>query len=108
MPLILTALAAGLGIDQLNSVILSWLLTSLLLNLLYFMTGAAVGMITGMTTLQGVLSYILLLLPSGLSMLLLDNMSRYIHGFAVDYYFDKTQDLIPGWYLQALSNPAKS
>lgn len=100
-PLILTALiswalVAGLGIEHVNSTdILSWLSISLLINLLFFMSSVAVGMITGMTTLQGVLSYILLLLPSGLSVLLLDNMRKYIYGFAYDYYFEKIEKLSP-------------
>ncbi|MCG9968956.1 DUF6449 domain-containing protein [Pelotomaculum terephthalicicum JT] len=99
-PLILTALiswalAAGLGINEINGAILSWLYISLLINLLFFMTSAAVGMITGMTTLQGVLSYILLLLPSGLSLLLLHNINRYIYGFAYDYYLEKIEKLSP-------------
>lgn len=92
VPLILTALiscalVAGLGIADVNGInILTWLSNSLLINLLFFICSAAVGMITGMTTLQGVLSYILLLLPSGLSVLLLHNLNQYIYGFARDYY----------------------
>jgi len=98
VPLILTALisralVAGLGIEHVD--ILSWLSISLLINLLFFMTSAAVGMITGMTTVQGVLSYILLLLPSGLSVLLLNNMSKYVYGFAYDYYLEKIEKLSP-------------
>lgn len=101
VPLILTALiswalVAGLGIQDINSTeILSWLAIGLLINFLFFMCSAAVGMITGMTTLQGVLSYILLLLPSGLSLLLLHNMSKYIYGLAFDYYSDKIEKLSP-------------
>jgi len=100
MPLTLTALiswalVSGLGIEQLNGIILSWLFISLLINLLFFMTSVAVGMITGMTTLQGVLTYILLHLPSGLSVLLLNNMHKYTYGFAYDYYLGKIEKLSP-------------
>ncbi|MDD4237257.1 MAG: DUF6449 domain-containing protein [Desulfotomaculaceae bacterium] len=101
VPVILTALiswalVAGLGIEQVNSAnILAWLLISLTINLLCFICSVAVGMITGMTTIQGVLSYILLLLPSGLSILLLYNMSKYIYGFPYDYYYDKITSLSP-------------
>jgi hypothetical protein len=92
IPLIITALVswatvAGLGIDTVSGLnILTWLGISLLFNLLFFMTSAAAGMITGMSTVQGVLSYILLLLPSGLIELLLHNMEMYAYGFAYDYY----------------------
>ena len=92
VPLIITALVswatvAGLGIETVSGLnILTWLGISLLFNLLFFMTSAATGMITGMSTVQGMLSYILLLLPSGLLELLLHNMKMYTYGFAYDYY----------------------
>jgi len=101
LPVILTALiswalVAALGVENIKSTdILDWLLISLLFNLLFFMCSVAVGMITGMTALQGVLSYILLLLPSGLSLLLVHNISKHIYGFAYDYYFDKIGKLSP-------------
>jgi ABC-2 type transport system permease protein len=92
VPLILTALVSwalvsGLGIEDVNGInILTWLANCLLLNLLFFICSVAVGMVTGMTTMQGVLSYILLFLPSGLSILLLHNLNQYVYGFAYDYY----------------------
>lgn len=101
VPLLLTALVswalvAGLGIEGVKgSNILTWLSNSLLINLLFFICSVAVGMVTGMTTMQGVLSYILLLLPSGLSVLLLHNLNQYIYGFALDYYFPKIEKLSP-------------
>ncbi len=101
VPLILTALiswalVARLGIEHVNGTdILAWLFISLLINLLLFMTSVASGMVTGMTTIQGALSYIFLLLPSGLSLLLLHNMSRYIFGFPYDFYFGKIDKLSP-------------
>ena len=75
VPLILTALVSwalvsGLGIDDVKGInILTWLANCLLFNLLFFICSVAVGMVTGMTTMQGVLSYILLFLPSELSIL---------------------------------------
>jgi ABC-2 type transport system permease protein len=92
VPLIITALVswavvAGLGIESVSGLrILIWLASALLFNLLFFMTSVAVGMITGMSALQAILSYILLLLPTGLLELLLHNMKMYIHGFAYGYY----------------------
>lgn len=101
VPLILTALVtwalvAGLGIEHVNGTdILSWLAVSLLTNLLFFICSVAVGMITGMSTVQGVLSFILLLLPSGLSLLLLNNMSKYIYGLPYGFYYDNITHLSP-------------
>ncbi len=92
VPLIITALVswaviAGLGIETVSGLhILTWLGISLLFNLLFFMTSVATGMITGMSAVQGVLTYILLLLPTGLLELLLHNMKMYTHGFAYEYY----------------------
>jgi len=92
-PLIITALVSwalivGLGIANVsNMAILSWLGVCLLINLLFFMTSAAVGTVTGLSTVQGVLSYILLILPAGLSILLLHNLKMYAYGFAYDYYY---------------------
>ncbi|PKM76963.1 MAG: hypothetical protein CVU90_09510 [Firmicutes bacterium HGW-Firmicutes-15] len=92
VPLIITALVswaviAGLGIETVTGLhILTWLGISLLFNLLFFMTSVATGMFTGMSVVQGVLSYILLLLPTGLLELLLHNMKMYTHGFAYSYY----------------------
>jgi ABC-2 type transport system permease protein len=100
VPLILTALAtwalvAGVGIDVKGAHILTWLAVSLLMNLLFFICSVAVGMVTGITIVQGVLSYILLLLPSGLSMLLVYNLSKYVYGFPYDFYYDKITHLSP-------------
>jgi len=86
VPLMITALVswalvAGLAIPNVSgSDIFTWLAVSLLFNLLYFMTGVATGMFTGLLSVQAVLSYILLLLPTGLTMLLLHNMSMYTYG----------------------------
>ncbi len=105
------ALVAGLGIEGVNGAnILTWLSNSLLINLLFFICSVAVGMVTGMTTMQGVLSYILLLLPSGLSVLLLHNLNQYIYGFAYDYYFSsKIEYLSPLTRLTDISrNPFQS
>lgn len=94
VPLLITALVtwaivAGLPIENLSGQdILVWLGISVLINLLLFMTSVATGMITGMSSVQGVLSYILLFLPTGLSFLLLYNMQIYTFGFAYGYYVE--------------------
>jgi len=91
VPLLVTALVtwmvvARLPINLSGQDVLAWLGISMLMNLLLFMTSIAVGMFTGMTSVQGVLSYLLLFLPTGLSLLLLENLQIFTYGFAVDYY----------------------
>jgi len=92
VPLIITALVswavvAGLGIEFIQGKhILSWLSVCLLMNLVFFLSTVAVGMFTGLTTLQGLLTYILLLVPTGLSILLLHNLSMYVYGLPYDLY----------------------
>jgi len=101
VPLLLTALTtwalvAGLGIKQVfGNEILTWLGVSLLMNLLFFIVTVAVGMVTGMSSVQGVLSFILLFLPSGLSMLLLYNVGKFVYGFPYDYYLEQVTSLSP-------------
>src|SRR5690606_31648879 len=75
IPLLVTALVtwimvARLPINLSGQDVMVWLGLGMLMNLLLFMTSVAVGMITGMSSVQGVLSYILLLLPTGLSFLI--------------------------------------
>lgn len=95
VPLLITGLitwliVTGLPFEHLcGHDVLVWLGISLIMNLLLFMTTIATGMITGMSSVQGILSYILLFLPTGLSILLLYNMQIYTFGFAIDYYTTK-------------------
>ena len=58
------------------------------------MTSVATGMFTGISSVQGILSYILLLLPVGLLFLLLHNLNMYVYGFAYDYYYSTNLDVL--------------
>jgi ABC-2 type transport system permease protein len=110
LPLILTALATwalavGLNLKEITgAVILTWLGVSLLMNLLFFIVTAAVGMVTGMSSVQGALSFILLLLPSGLSILLLYNVSQFVYGFPYSYYLEQVTSISPLIRLTEVSN----
>jgi ABC-2 type transport system permease protein len=101
VPIILTALlswavVSGLRIDFVQDRdIVAWLIAALLGNLLFFMSAVAVGMFTGLSTLQGLLTYILLLVPSGLTFLLVDNLRMYVYGFPCDYYALNLEKLSP-------------
>lgn len=92
VPIIVTSLVSwavlqGLGIDYVSGrEVLTWLGVALVFNLLLFTCSVAVGMLSGMSTVQAALTYILLLLPAGLSFLLLNNLQLYIFGFPCDYF----------------------
>lgn len=81
------ALAGWLGIEQVSGLfVLKWLGTSLLLNLVFYAATVFTGIFTGLSTLQAILTLILLILPSGLLELLRLTGVIYIYGFT-GYYF---------------------
>ncbi|WFD11490.1 DUF6449 domain-containing protein [Tepidibacter hydrothermalis] len=66
--------------------ILRWGGITIILSILIFMFTVLVGMITGISAVQGVLSYIFLFLPVGLTGLVVYNMAIYIYGFSAESY----------------------
>ncbi|MEJ8553133.1 DUF6449 domain-containing protein [Tepidibacter sp. Z1-5] len=66
--------------------ILRWGGITVILSTLIFMFTVLVGMITGISAVQGVLSYIFLFLPVGLTGLVVYNMGIFIYGFSADSY----------------------
>ncbi|MBN8192361.1 hypothetical protein JI667_09380 [Bacillus sp. NTK074B] len=65
-----------------------WCGTTLLVNLLLFTFSTLVAMITGLTAVQGALSYILLLLPAGMFVLICYSLRNFLFGFPEDYFFN--------------------
>lgn len=65
--------------------ILSWTGTVILFNTIFFMAGVFVAMVTGISAVQGVLTYILLLFPAGFSLLIVYNLGMMLYGFPSDY-----------------------
>ncbi|MBM7573207.1 DUF6449 domain-containing protein [Aquibacillus albus] len=63
-----------------------WLGVTTVVTLTIFLTGILVGMVTGISAVQGVLTYILLLFPAGIVLLLLVNLDYVLIGFSEDYY----------------------
>ncbi|HWP96986.1 MAG TPA: DUF6449 domain-containing protein [Syntrophomonadaceae bacterium] len=108
IPLIVTAIVSAATVVSLRITgvtgahIMSWLSLAILFNLLFFLTSAATGIVTGMTTIQGLVSVILLILPTGLSKLVLHNTSMYTLGFAYDCYIGAS-DLSPILRMSELS-----
>ncbi|KAF0819876.1 MULTISPECIES: DUF6449 domain-containing protein [unclassified Cytobacillus] len=78
--------------------IIKWVGITLLFNMVLYMTGVSVGMLTGLSAVQGVLTYIFLLLPVGLIILVSINLPYYLFGFPDQYYmtskFEKFSPLI--------------
>ncbi|CDQ21447.1 ABC-2 type transport system permease protein [Halobacillus karajensis] len=76
-----------------------WLFSSM--TLLIFMVGVFVGTLTGLSAVQGILTYILLVLPAGLYTLIAFHLSSYIKGYSGDVvleqsiqYFSPLADLV--------------
>lgn len=103
IPVVVTALITlilyyTLGIDVLFSAtdIFQWAGEMCLMELFVFFVAVWIGMMTGMSVLQGGLTYILLLFPAGISVLLLMNMTYLLTGFAADYYLNRDlEHIIP-------------
>ncbi|WP_052504550.1 DUF6449 domain-containing protein [Rossellomorea aquimaris] len=68
--------------------ILTWCGITILMNILLFTTAVFVAMITGLTAVQGALTYILLLLPAGMFMLICFSLKNLLFGFPEDYFFN--------------------
>ncbi|MFP7495165.1 DUF6449 domain-containing protein [Terribacillus saccharophilus] len=93
MPIILNALIllglqafSGIG-DYFNMMhVFSWLGIILFLNVFMLLATFFTGMITGMFSMHFVLTYILVLLPAGLALLLFANMGILFIGFPIEYY----------------------
>ncbi|TCP29161.1 ABC-2 type transport system permease protein [Scopulibacillus darangshiensis] len=74
--------------------VLYWLLDTIITDLLIFMSGVLVAMITGLSAVQGGLTYVLLLFPAGIGVLISYNLKFLLTGFPYDYFTDKSFDKI--------------
>jgi ABC-2 type transport system permease protein len=63
-----------------------WTGTVILFNAVLYIAGVFVAMVTGISAVQGVLTYILLLFPAGFSLLVIYNLGMMLYGFPSDYY----------------------
>ncbi|GAE24905.1 hypothetical protein JCM9140_868 [Halalkalibacter wakoensis JCM 9140] len=68
--------------------VLEWFSFSALFHVFVFLTGVFVAMFTGMSILQGALTYILFLFPVGVTVLFISNLEFYLFGFTATYYLD--------------------
>ncbi|MFC4183461.1 DUF6449 domain-containing protein [Saccharococcus thermophilus] len=76
--------------------IVRWTWETAIMELFVFAASVFVGMMTGMSTLQVVFTYILFLFPAGITVLLLTNTSFLLVGFPADYYLSKNlEEIVP-------------
>ncbi|CQR47877.1 hypothetical protein BN1058_02209 [Paraliobacillus sp. PM-2] len=65
-----------------------WFGLSLLLQTFVFVVAVFVGMLTGVSAIQGVFTYIFLLFPVGISMLVMYNLNYVLIGFPDNYFLE--------------------
>lgn len=65
-----------------------WVGMTILLNTIIYMGAVFTAMFTGISFVHGVLSYIFLLLPAGLIVLVSFNLQFFLYGFPEDYFFN--------------------
>ncbi|MEH7391797.1 DUF6449 domain-containing protein [Bacillus sp. JJ1503] len=94
-PVILNALIILIIYGPLNlhefltiSDVFQWLGITIMFNLVIYMVSVFVAMITGLSVVQGGLTYILLLLPIGLIILFGFNLPFYLYGFPEQYFME--------------------
>lgn len=61
--------------------VIQWAGISILMNLVFFITCVLLGMVVGNSIMQGALTYIFLVLPMGLAVLITENIRVFIYGF---------------------------
>lgn len=93
VPVILVALITAVihGVYDLNLYfqledIFSWTGIVILFNSVFFLSGVFIAMVTGISVVQGVLTYIMLLFPAGFTLLIIYNLGLMLYGFPSDYY----------------------
>ncbi len=101
IPLLLTTVITGLihqiaGLEFIFTMeeLWVWAGTIMLMGLVLFVSTIFVGMVTGMSIAQGVLTYIVLFLPVGLHQLVVYNLEFYLYGFSWERYGGLSGELI--------------
>lgn len=99
VPIVLNAIILSIMsnvIDLENAILFDhiwlWALSTFLFALLLFFLTAAVGMFTGISVLHGVLTYISIILPAGIILLIYANISYYVKGFSMQYVVGENID----------------
>ncbi|RRN72419.1 hypothetical protein EI200_07475 [Peribacillus simplex] len=93
---ILILFHSAIDIERLYTIpdIWSWMGITFILEALIFSVAVLIGMVTGLSALQGLLTYIFLALPVGLFVLFAANVKFLIAGFSADYYLSANMNAI--------------
>ncbi|MDM5223996.1 DUF6449 domain-containing protein [Peribacillus sp. NJ11] len=85
---ILILFHSAIDIERLYTIpdIWSWMGITFILEVLIFSVAVLIGMVTGLSALQGLFTYIILVLPVGLFILFAANLKFLVAGFSSDYY----------------------
>lgn len=62
-----------------------WAGTVILFNTVFYLAGVFVAMVTGISAVQGVLTYIMLLFPAGFTMIVVYSLGMMLYGFPSDF-----------------------
>ncbi len=86
--------------------ILNWFYETLTFSTFLYSIAYFVGTLTGMSVVQGGLSFIFIIFPAGISMLINENLNMLLEGFSVQYssFFSYSTHLTPIWWIMELSN----
>ncbi|WP_059170383.1 DUF6449 domain-containing protein [Bacillus sp. FJAT-27445] len=63
-----------------------WAGLTIVFNIVIYLAGVFVAMVTGISAVQAVLTYIFLLFPAGISLLVIYNLGMLLYGFPSSYY----------------------
>ncbi|MDR7001242.1 DUF6449 domain-containing protein [Neobacillus niacini] len=69
--------------------IFTWAGTTILFDLLLFTAGMFIAMMTGLSVVQAVLTYIFVLFPVGITILVFSNLKILLYGFPSDYLLNR-------------------
>ncbi|MFD2655958.1 DUF6449 domain-containing protein [Gracilibacillus thailandensis] len=86
--------------------ILNWFYETLTFTTFLYAIAYFVGTLTGMSVVQGGLSFIFIIFPAGISMLINENLNMLLEGFSVHNasFFSFSSNLTPIWWFMELSN----
>ncbi|MFE8699622.1 DUF6449 domain-containing protein [Cytobacillus sp. FJAT-54145] len=69
-----------------------WAGIMILINIIVYMGAVFIGMVTGLSIVHGALTYIFLLLPLGLLVLITANLQYFLYGFPQDYFLNSKME----------------
>lgn len=104
--LIILLIHSTLDVSSMYTVtdVLYWTGTTILFTLLFYTASVFIAMMTGISAVQAVLSYIFLFFPVGIAILLFFNLKILLYGFPSDYFLSKQMDQIsPLTYVTSLN-----